>query len=101
MVVLERLFNYNIGGILLCYIIALHIKLPRATSFKPCISCKQSSWVVIVTKTFSYCELALLLGGIMKGVKIGKRLDEKKWKRGENGGDRGIATCMYGTQVRT
>ena len=30
--------DYNIGGILLCYIIALHIKLPSARSFKPCIS---------------------------------------------------------------
>ena len=62
MVMLERLFDYNIGGILLCYIIALHIKLPSTRSFKPCISCKQSSWVVIVTKPFSYCELAPLWG---------------------------------------
>ena len=38
----------------------------------------------------------------MKGVKIGERLHEKKWKRGGGSvGDRGVATCMYETHVHT
>ena len=101
---LERLFDYNIGGILLCYIIALHIKLPRARSFKPCISCKQSSWVDIVTKPFSL----LWTGSPFQGGNYGggENWEETAWEKmekggGGNGGDRGVASCMYETRVRT